>query len=89
MASAKEAGRTSVLLASNTQVKELPTSGEKASLRMDGAQLTREQSLTRPKEAPHPTGLPELLRQRGLRRESKAISSETKAVSATDSGSKR
>ncbi len=56
---------------------------------MDGAQLTQEQSCTRPKEAPHPTGLPELPRQRGTETKVKVISSETKAVSAEDPGPKR
>ena len=57
----------------------------KGVLRMDGAQLTREQSRTGSKEAPHPPGQPELLRQRGTETRVKAFSSEKSAVSRTES----
>ena len=49
----------------------------KGVLRMDGAQLTRSNPGPDHKEASHPTGRPELLRQQGAETRVKAISHET------------
>lgn len=89
MVQAKEAGRTSVLLTSNTQVKELPTSGAQGILRMDGAQLNQEQSRSGTMEAPHPTRFTGTASAAGTKTRVEVSSSESKAVSAEDLGPKR